>query len=135
MTEDMRAESLDLGHETIERRDTGLRILLTLLFVVVAALLDSLLGVIVVFQLLWALITRRPPAQPLQDFANRVISYYYALGRYLTYNDSGVPFPFSEFPQALQPSAWDGAERESDALGLSQWDEVEHPDDDERGGR
>lgn len=135
MTEDMRAESLDLSHETIERRDTGLRILLTLLFIVVAALIDSLLGVIVVFQLLWALITRRPPGQPVQDFANRVISYYYSLGRYLTYNDSRVPFPFSEFPQALQPSAWHGAERESDALGLSQWDEAEHSEDDERGSR
>jgi hypothetical protein len=128
MTEDIPGGSLDLADDEIERRGTGLRIALSLLYVLVAALLDSVLGVIVVFQLLWSLITRRPPAEPVTELANRIIGYYYRIGRYLTYNDSRPPFPFSEFPEALEPSAWRSGERESDALGLSDWEDRVDPE-------
>ena len=125
MGEGVPAGSFDPASQEIERRDTGLRIALTLLFVVIAAVLDSVLGVIVVFQLLWSLFTRTPPRRPVRDLANRIVAYYYRIGRYLTYNDSRPPFPFSEFPEVVEPGAWRAGERESDALGLSRWDEPE----------
>jgi hypothetical protein len=132
MSEGIQGGSFDLADEEIERRETGLRMLLTLLYVLIAAVLDSVLGVIVVFQLLWSLITRTPPGRPVRDLANRIIAYYYRIGRYLTYNDSRPPFPFSEFPEPVEPGRWRADEPESDALGLPEWDEPERARDREQ---
>ncbi|MGH0031610.1 MAG: DUF4389 domain-containing protein [Myxococcota bacterium] len=87
----------------IERGETGVRILLTLLFTVVAAALEAVISVIVVFELAWALVTRRRPDPRVRDLANRVVAYYYRIGRYLTYNDDAPPFPFADFPEAVEP--------------------------------
>jgi hypothetical protein len=105
-------------HDEIPRSETGLRILLTLLFVLIGSVLETLLGVIVIFQLIVALATRQPPSVRVREFANRVISYYYRLGRYVTYNESRVPFPFADFPDALETDAWSPADSESKALGI-----------------
>lgn len=121
MSEDIYQGSFDPADERIERRETGLRIALSLVYVLIAAVLDSVLGAIVVFELLWALFTRRPPRRSVRDLANRIVAYYYRIGRYLSYNDSCLPFPFSEFPEAVEPGDWRADERESEALGLSGW--------------
>ena len=92
--------------ERIPRRETGLRILLTILFVIIGSAIETLLAVIVIFELIVALGTQRPPSTRVREFANRIISYYYKLGRYVTYNESRVPFPFSDFPRALEPDRW-----------------------------
>lgn len=105
--------------ERIPRLETGLRILLSLLFVLVSSVLEMLLGVIVIFQLFVALVTRRPPSVQLRAFANRIVSYYYKLGRYLTYNESRVPFPFSDFPEVIEESDWDPEESAFESLGIS----------------
>ncbi len=88
----------------IPRADTGIRILLTILFSVVGGVLRIVVVVIVIFELLWALITQSAPSVRMREFANSVIAYYYRLHRYLTYNDATVPFPFSPFPPALEPT-------------------------------
>ena len=105
--------------ERIPRLETGLRILLSLLFVLVSSLVEMVLGVIVIFQLFVALATRRPPGLELRAFANRIISYYYKLGRYLTYNESRVPFPFSDFPEPIEEDDWDPGESAFETLGIS----------------
>jgi len=127
MAEDVRAA--DIPAEEIERRDTGLRILISLLFMVIAALIESLVGLIVIFELLWSLITRQPPRPRVRELANRIVAYYYRIGRYLTYNESEPPFPFSDFPAAVEPDAWRGGGSEAESLGLPDWDES----DDSRG--
>ncbi len=104
--------------EHIPRRETGLRILLTILFVIIGSAIETLLAVIVIFELIVALGTQRPPSTRVREFANRIISYYYKLGRYVTYNESRVPFPFSDFPRALEPDRWIQDETESKALGI-----------------
>jgi len=104
--------------EEIPRVETGLRILLTLLFALIGSVLDTLIAVIVVFELIVALATQRPPSQRVRELANRALSYYYRLGRYITYNESRVPFPFDEFPEQIEPDAWDPDETESKALGI-----------------
>jgi hypothetical protein len=104
--------------DEIPRGETGLRIALTLLFALIGSVLETVLAAIVVFELVATLITRRPPSPRVRELANRIISYYYELGRYLTYNQSRVPFPFSDFPEALEPDAFDLEDRESKALGV-----------------
>ncbi len=105
--------------ERIPRRETGFRILLSLLFVLIGSVLETVLAVIVIFQLIAALGSQRPPSRRVRQFANRIISYYYKLGRYVTYNESRVPFPFSDFPEAIEADAWNPEETESGALGIS----------------
>jgi hypothetical protein len=79
-------------------------------------LVESVVGLIIVFALLWALITQQPPSLRVRAFANRIITYYYRIGRYLTYNESLVPFPFSDFPEAIEKPRWGPESRESETL-------------------
>ena len=110
----------------IDRSETGIRILLTILFAFVRGVVDSLLGVIVLFELLWTLITRQPPSPRLRELANRVVAFEYRIGRYLTYNEGSVPFPFSEFPREIEPSTWSPDVSEREALGLhDEWADAE----------
>lgn len=102
----------------IDRKDTGVRILLTILFVLIASAIETVLGLIVLFELVWSLLTRQPPGERVRALANRIVAYYYRIGRYLTYNESRVPFPFSDFPEALEASRWRPDERETESIGL-----------------
>lgn len=100
-------DSSDLPvEETVEaeitRGSTGIRILLTLLFAVIWSVVESVLAVIVIFSLLWTLITRQGPPLRLRDFSNWLVSYSYRLWRYITYNEARVPFPFSELPVPME---------------------------------
>jgi len=88
--------------QRIERGATGIRILLTLLFAVVSRVVELLLTVLVIFGLGVALVTQRPPSRKIRDFANQVCTYLYRLTRYLTYNEAEPPFPFTDFPEALE---------------------------------
>ena len=85
----------------IERKDTGLRILYSLLFWLIASVLETVLGLLVVFGLLYTLVTEQLPPDRVREFGNRIVAYFYRIGRYLTYNESALPFPFTEFPPEL----------------------------------
>lgn len=87
----------------IERKDTGIRLLFTLLFVVILHAVEAVLAVTVLFSLAVALITKRPPGERVRSFANRTSSYLYRIVRYLTYNEHQAPFPFADFPQEVEP--------------------------------
>ena len=100
----------------IPRMETGHRIALTLLFAIVAGAIRTVLSLIVAFELLFTLITRRPPGMRVRALANRITTYHYRLLRYLTYNESRVPFPFSDFPEALEPDSFRAEDRDSDVL-------------------
>jgi hypothetical protein len=90
--------------EPIARGSTGIRILLSLLFAVIWGVTESVLALVVVFSLMWTLITRQAPPERLRQLANRLVAYAYRIWRYLTYSEPGVPFPFTEFPDALEPT-------------------------------
>ena len=130
MTEDARMDE-DTYHE-VDRADTGIRIALTLLFVLIAAMIESVLSVIVVFELLFTLVTKQAPSPRVRELANRIVAYYYRIGRYLTYNESRLPFPFTDFPRALEADAWNPEERESETLGLLERDRLEDDEEDPR---
>lgn len=88
----------------VDRSDVLIRAVYSVVFALIVGVLDTLLAVIVVFQLLFSLITETLPSSRLQRFANALIAYYYQVFRYLTHNDSLVPFPFSDLPEPLEPS-------------------------------
>jgi len=88
----------------VNRSDVLVRIVYSILFAAIVGLLDTLMAVIVVFQLIFSLATESLPSARLQQFANALIAYYYQVFRYLTHNDSVIPFPFSDLPEPLEPT-------------------------------
>jgi hypothetical protein len=101
----MEPEELETEELEIERGETGVRALLTLLFFIVARLVGYVLFIIILFELLYVAVTKNPPPERVRGFANRAVSYAYRIGRYLTYNEPDRPFPFNEFPPELEPPA------------------------------
>ncbi len=87
---------------TLSRGATGVRIIYTLLFFVIARVLETVFLAVVLFQLVYALILEREPSPIVRGFANRILSYFYRIGRYLSYNDSELPFPFRDFPEEVE---------------------------------
>ena len=104
MNADDPAEDLlesQMTDEPIDRRETGIRILLTLLFWLILRVAETVIGVVVFFSLVYTLITQQTVAPQVRRFANHVLSYIVVMTRYLTYNDDRVPFPFDDFPAEL----------------------------------
>ena len=97
-------EWCDLGERPeVSRVDALIRALYSLLFALIISLLESVLLVIVAFQLLYSFATEKLPSPRVQAFANGIVAYFYQMLRYLTHNDSVIPFPFSDFPTPLEP--------------------------------
>jgi len=94
--------------QQIERKETGIRMLLTLLFMLILRAVEIVLGVIVIFQLIFTLITKRPSGERVARFANRIIAYVVQMLRYLTYQEEQRPFPFSDFPADSAPGDTSG---------------------------
>jgi hypothetical protein len=86
----------------IDRAATAIRIVLTVLFAIIARVVELLLTVLVLFELAFTLVTQQPPRRKIRDFANQVCAYLYRVTRYLTYNEAEPPFPFTDFPEALE---------------------------------
>jgi len=84
--------------EGIERSETGVRILITILYLFAIRIVEMVLLLIVVFDLLYTLITRREPSDEVKRFADRTLTYAVAAIRYITYNEDTAPFPFAPFP-------------------------------------
>jgi hypothetical protein len=91
----------EIDRDEINRGETGLRIAITLLFFIIARLVEGLLFILVVFELGVTLITRREPSEAVRRVGNHLISYLVRIGRYITYNESEPPFPLQEFPEEL----------------------------------
>jgi hypothetical protein len=94
-----------------ERGDTGFRILYSIFFAIVYSLVEALMTALVIFQLAYSLVTEQAPSERVRDFGNRLCTYAYQLFRYLTHNSSERPFPFADFPEALEPAGWPYAPR------------------------
>lgn len=87
----------------IERKETGFRSLLTVLFLAIFSVVEVVLWVVILFELIFALITQQPPSERVRRFANQTLSYLYRITRYLTYNEFEPPFPFADFPSEVEP--------------------------------
>ena len=93
--------------EPIDRIETGVRALKTVLFFMIARVVEFTLLVVILFELLYVLITGQDPAAGVKRFAARVTDYLVEIIRYLTYNDDEAPFPFRDFPQDRELDAGD----------------------------
>ena len=80
----------------------AIRLLYTLLFPPIYGICNFLVLLTTLFQFALLLITLRH-SEPVRSFANRVISYEYRIWRYVSLNSSQRPFPFAEFPPAVEP--------------------------------
>ncbi len=97
---------MESDHVEIERMDTGIRILYTIFFYIINNVLTGAIGLIVVFELGFSLITMRPPATRVRNIANSMISYSYRIQRWLAHTESELPFPFSDLPEDIHPIEW-----------------------------
>ena len=95
-----------------------MRIGLTIFLLLVDAVVDWVLGAIVLFDLFWTFVTKLPPSREIRAFGNRVVAFKYKIGRYMTYNESRPPFPFGDFPEALEPDEFDPTHRSDGELGI-----------------
>ena len=84
-----------------------MRALKTVLFFVIARVVELTLVVVILFELLYVLVTGQDPAVGVKRFAARVTDYLVEIVRYLTYNDDEAPFPFRDFPPEPELDAGD----------------------------
>jgi hypothetical protein len=80
----------------------AIRLLYTLLFPPIYGICNFLVLLTTLFQFVLLLITLKH-SEPVRSFANRVISYEYRIWRYVSLNSNQRPFPFAEFPPAVEP--------------------------------
>ncbi len=81
----------------VTRKQIGMRLLYTVLFLIVFEVLKLIIQVTVLFQYVYLLITK-DYSKPLRSFSDRLAAYAYKVIRYMTLNENQRPFPFSEFP-------------------------------------
>lgn len=91
------------SEETWSRKQIAVRLLYTLFFLAVLELVKLVIVLTVIFQYLFLFINGQY-SEPVRSFGNRAAAFGYRIMRYLTLNDNDRPFPFREFPEALEPS-------------------------------
>ena len=72
---------MELEGIEIERKDTGVRVVLSLLYWIILEVVKMVVAVLVIFELLYTLITKKPPSEGVRTFANRALSYQYRMLR------------------------------------------------------
>jgi hypothetical protein len=92
----------DQTQEPRSRKRIAIRLLYILLFLPIYEICNFLVLLTTLFQFAILPITLKH-SEPLRSFANWVISYEYRIWRYISLNSSQRPFPFAEFPPAVEP--------------------------------
>ncbi len=87
----------------VSRKQIGIRLLYTILFLVILGIMLVITKVVVVFQFIYFFSTRKPN-ESVRKFSNKISTYIYRIFRYITLIESQPPFPFTDFPPELEPS-------------------------------
>ena len=87
----------------VSRKQIGIRLLYTILFLVILGIVMVIVKVVVVFQFIYFFSTRKPN-EAVRQFSNKISTYGYRIFRYITLNESQRPFPFTDLPSELEPS-------------------------------
>jgi hypothetical protein len=85
----------------VTRAQIAIRLLYTVLYLAVFCILKAIILLTTLFQFVYLFITLNH-SEPTREFVNKVVTYAYRLWRYITLNENRRPFPFSEFPEALE---------------------------------
>ncbi len=88
--------------EPWSRQQIAIRLVYTIIFLPIYAICNMLVVLTTLFQFALLFITFKH-SEPVRVFANRVVSLAYRIWRYVSLNSSQRPFPFSEFPEDVEP--------------------------------
>ena len=86
-----------MNPDSYSRKKIAIRLLYTMLFLIVFAILTIIIKVSVIFQYVYLLISKTYN-NPIRNFTNKVSVYAYKVLRYLTLNENEKPYPFNDFP-------------------------------------
>jgi len=96
-----------MDSETLKTNVTSgkhwLRLVYMLLFAVLLYVAGVVMGVVIVLQFLFALLTGSPNRN-LRQFGKSLALYIYRALEFLTYSSDDKPFPFSDWPEAESPA-------------------------------
>jgi hypothetical protein len=92
----------DIPEAGVSRAQIALRLLYTLLYLAVFCILKSIILLTTLFQFVYLFITLKH-SEPTRLFANKMVTYAYRVWRYITLNENRRPFPFTEFPEEIEP--------------------------------
>lgn len=93
----------DILEAPVSRTQIAIRFLYTLFFLAVFEILKVTIQLIVLFQFVFLFIFKDHNA-PVREFSNKLLTYAYRVMRYVSLNDNTRPFPFSDFPDEIEPS-------------------------------
>lgn len=85
--------------EHLTNKDTWQRILYTILFFIAFSIAKTVLGFVVIIQILFTLFTGSPQ-ETLKNFGMQLSSYIFQIAKYVTFNADEQPFPFSDWPSS-----------------------------------
>ena len=85
--------------DNLRKRQTWLRGLYMLLFIVIFHVAEFVVGAVVLLQFLFTLFTGMTNTRLLQ-FGQSLSRYVYGILRFLTFNSEDLPFPFTDWPAA-----------------------------------
>ena len=86
-----------MNPDSYSRKKIAIRLLYTMLFLIVFAILTIIIKVSVIFQYVYLLISKTYN-NPIRNFTNKVSVYAYKVLRYVTLNANEKPYPFRDFP-------------------------------------
>ena len=87
--------------EELSFQEIGIRLIYSLLFLIIFALVETIVQITVLFQFIHLFLVRREN-DAVRDATNKLSTYAYKVIRYLTMNDHQRPFPFTDWPEALE---------------------------------
>jgi hypothetical protein len=87
----------------VSRTQILIRLLYSVLFLAILGVVNFLIQLATVFQYIMLLITLSP-SEPVRRVTNQLAVYGYQVMRYLALNGNVRPFPFTEYPQEMEPS-------------------------------
>ena len=91
----------DVMETTLSRKDILVRLLYAILFLLVFEIIKLIIQITVVFQYIYLFITLSNN-DSVRNFSNKLSTYAYDVMRYLTLNKNQRPFPFNDFPPAME---------------------------------
>lgn len=121
--------------QNLKAGNTWMRGFFMVLFVVIYGIAEGIWFLIVVFQFVHTLITRKP-SDPLLDFSEHLCAYLYETLLYVSFNTDERPFPFAPWPGEQADYSTEQVDSVADeahesAEGTSQQDD-EQPESEDR---
>ena len=86
----------------VSRKQIGIRLMYTILFLVILGIVLVIVKVAVIFQFIYFFSTRKSN-ESVRKFSNTISTYGYRILRYITLNENQRPFPFTDLPPQLEP--------------------------------